>query len=258
MKTKAQCLFERIMGDIEYGRNPGLSRQVIQSFNAGKKYASDMIFLNDEKGLDEGLQGYSPSFIVYSIIGEDSEYNANDPFFTIDSGIRSIGTYDFERMLDEDGLNRITGWDVVQFLDDLDMFDAFESYLYYNYPQQYKTMDDTALDGYSTEEFFNADWDELAKSLMQRPVNEGHVLEMTEDELKQMVAEGAKKVYEQLKEANKSGIHIDPKNKGKFTATKERTGKSTEELTHSKNPLTRKRANFARMAKRGWEPLKKS
>ena len=54
----------------------------------------------------------------------------------------------------------------------------------------------------------------------------------------------------------KSGIHIDPENKGKFNATKERTGKSTEELTHSKNPLTRKRANFARMAKRGWKPLK--
>lgn len=43
----------------------------------------------------------------------------------------------------------------------------------------------------------------------------------------------------------KSGIHIDPENKGKFTATKKRTGKSTEELTHSKNPLTRKRAQFA-------------
>ena len=56
---------------------------------------------------------------------------------------------------------------------------------------------------------------------------------------------------------SKSGIHIDPENKGKFTATKKRTGKSTEELTHSKNPLTRKRAIFARMAKRGWKPLKK-
>lgn len=56
--------------------------------------------------------------------------------------------------------------------------------------------------------------------------------------------------------ADGSGIHIKEKNKGKFTATKKRTGKSTEELTHSKNPLTRKRANFARMAKRGWKPLK--
>lgn len=55
-----------------------------------------------------------------------------------------------------------------------------------------------------------------------------------------------------------NSIHIDPENKGKFNATKKATGKSTEELTHSKNPLTRKRANFAMMAKRGWKPLKKS
>ena len=46
------------------------------------------------------------------------------------------------------------------------------------------------------------------------------------------------------------GIHINPKNKGKFTATKNKTGKSTEELTHSKNPLTRKRAVFAQNAKK--------
>ena len=52
-----------------------------------------------------------------------------------------------------------------------------------------------------------------------------------------------------------NSIHIKPENKGKFTATKKATGKSTEELTHSKNPLTRKRANFAKMAKRGWKPL---
>lgn len=51
-------------------------------------------------------------------------------------------------------------------------------------------------------------------------------------------------------EYNKNGnrIHIKPENKGKFTATKKRTGKTTEELTHSKNPLTRKRAIFAQNA----------
>jgi hypothetical protein len=48
----------------------------------------------------------------------------------------------------------------------------------------------------------------------------------------------------------KSGIHIKPENKGKFNALKKRTGKSTEELTHSKNPLTRKRAIFAQNAKK--------
>ena len=47
-----------------------------------------------------------------------------------------------------------------------------------------------------------------------------------------------------------SNIEINTKNKGKFTATKKRSGKSTEELTHSKNPLTRKRAIFAQNAKK--------
>ena len=43
-------------------------------------------------------------------------------------------------------------------------------------------------------------------------------------------------------------IHINPNNIGKFNATKNRTGKTTEELTHSKNALTRKRAIFAQNA----------
>jgi len=43
-------------------------------------------------------------------------------------------------------------------------------------------------------------------------------------------------------------IHIKPENRGKFNATKKRTGKSTEELTHSKNPVTKKRAIFAQNA----------
>lgn len=62
------------------------------------------------------------------------------------------------------------------------------------------------------------------------------------------------KVSEQLQSIevmveNKT-INISPKNQGKFTATKKETGKSTEELTHSKNPLTKKRAIFAQNAKK--------
>jgi hypothetical protein len=56
----------------------------------------------------------------------------------------------------------------------------------------------------------------------------------------------------------KSGIHIKPENRGKFNATKKRTGKSTEELTHSSNPVTKKRAIFAQNAakwKKGQEGL---
>ena len=52
------------------------------------------------------------------------------------------------------------------------------------------------------------------------------------------------------------GIHINKKNRGKFNATKKRTGKSTEELTHSKNPITRKRAIFAQSAAK-WNKGKK-
>jgi hypothetical protein len=48
--------------------------------------------------------------------------------------------------------------------------------------------------------------------------------------------------------AKGGGIHIKPENRGKFTAYKERTGKTTEEALHSKNPHVRQMANFARNA----------
>lgn len=44
---------------------------------------------------------------------------------------------------------------------------------------------------------------------------------------------------------SKGGIHIKKKNRGKFTETMRRTGKTAEELKRSKNPLTSKRATFA-------------
>lgn len=53
---------------------------------------------------------------------------------------------------------------------------------------------------------------------------------------------------EKLEKKNGGGIHINPKNVGKFTATKKATGKTTEELSHSSNPLTKKRAIFAQNA----------
>ena len=46
----------------------------------------------------------------------------------------------------------------------------------------------------------------------------------------------------------KGGIHIKPENRGKFTAYKKRTGKTTEEALHSKDPHVRQMANFARNA----------
>jgi len=43
-------------------------------------------------------------------------------------------------------------------------------------------------------------------------------------------------------------IHIKPENRGKFTAYKERTGKTTAEALHSPDPHVRQMANFARNA----------
>jgi hypothetical protein len=48
------------------------------------------------------------------------------------------------------------------------------------------------------------------------------------------------------------GIYIKPENRGKFTAYKERTGKTTEEALHSPNANVRKMANFAKNAA-GWK-----
>lgn len=48
----------------------------------------------------------------------------------------------------------------------------------------------------------------------------------------------------------KSGIHIKPSHKGRFTAYKKRTGQTTEQALHSKNPHVRQMANFARNAKK--------
>jgi hypothetical protein len=45
-------------------------------------------------------------------------------------------------------------------------------------------------------------------------------------------------------------IHIKPSHKGKFTEYKKRTGKTTEEALHSKDPHVRQMANFARNAKK--------
>lgn len=61
--------------------------------------------------------------------------------------------------------------------------------------------------------------------------------------------ENVKKLNAILK-FKRGGIHIKPENRGKFNATKKRTGKTTEELAHSKNPLTRKRAIFALNARK--------
>lgn len=85
-----------------------------------------------------------------------------------------------------------------------------------------------------------------------------------EARLKKMREEGVVLTKRALKESflnnsdvnhTNESIEIKPENKGKFNATKKRTGKSTEELTHSKNPVTKKRAIFSQNAKK-WNKSK--
>ena len=61
----------------------------------------------------------------------------------------------------------------------------------------------------------------------------------------------------------KGGMHINPAHKGKFTEEMtgskkgHLTGKDVQRGLHSGSAATRKRANFARMARRGFKPLAK-
>ena len=193
MVTKEQCLLSRVLDELEYGRNDRLAQYVLAAYNQGKKYASDMIFQNDERGLDQALQGYSPSFIVYSIIGEDSEYDPRAPFFTIDSGIRSIDGYDFQRMLTPEDKQKLLNQDILGELDGTDITDAFDTFVHSNFPQVYDNIDfDWLYDmGYRTEySILNADWNELVKELQQyaqqQQVNEGKAVKLNENDLRGM------------------------------------------------------------------------
>ena len=82
----------------------------------------------------------------------------------------------------------------------------------------------------------------------------GNQTVVTSDELNRALSKSHKEYYptengvQQIiytDNYSEGGIHIKKKNRCKFTETMKRTGKTAEELKHSKNPLTRKRATFA-------------
>ena len=93
----------------------------------------------------------------------------------------------------------------------------------------------------------NAGYDWRYREQPMQAANGGY-LGYSDDVLGQSFAMGG-----ELLEFGKGGkIHIKPENRGKFTAYKQRTGKTTEEALHSKNPHVRQMANFARNA-RHWK-----
>ena len=186
MITKEQCLLKQILSEIDFGRNRNLVNAAVTMYNDGKQYASDMIFMNDENGLDSGLEGYSPSFIVYSLVGENSEYDARDPFFTIENGIKSFDGYGFERMLKPEDMQKLLSKEVLEELDDSDFFEAFERFLQTNYPQIHENFDYNALDDYDAYDYMKANWDELAKSIGQQQEG-GQAVKLSESDLKKII-----------------------------------------------------------------------
>lgn len=194
MVTKEQCLLSRALDKLEYSRNDRLAQYVLDTYNEGKKYASEMIFRNDERGLDQALQGYSPSFIVYSVIGDNAEYDPRAPFFIIDNGIKSIDGYDFQRMLTPEDKQKLLNDDILGELDGDDITDAFDAFVHSNFPQVYDDIDfDWLYDmGYRNEyQILNADWNELVKELQQYTqqqgqVNEGKTVKLNERDLQKM------------------------------------------------------------------------
>lgn len=264
MVTKEYCIAKKFVDEMFRDNTKEILTRALGYYNRGQESYRMRLFPNTEYGLNTALKGINPYDIVNMFTNEEeeSEYDRNDPAIMLDLyPFRSVSESELEEILTPEWCIRAFGNDMYEYLDDSDCADAFEYYLDVN------KIDKSGWDyEWEDEHLYNVDWEnvsfeELAKTLEggqqapTGPADEGMVFEMTEEELKKFVSESAIAAYNKLKEG-KSGIHIDPKNKGKFNATKERTGKSTEELTHSKNPLTRKRANFARMAKRGWKPLK--
>lgn len=70
------------------------------------------------------------------------------------------------------------------------------------------------------------------------------------DAIKQSEEQGEVSSDNEVNEQKYGGIHIKPSHEGRFTAYKERTGKTTEEALHSSDPHVRQMANFARNAKK--------
>ena len=92
------------------------------------------------------------------------------------------------------------------------------------------------------------DWEQLSRYYTKENVNKALNNIVSGAGLLYGVNEFNKNRLREVPTFRDGGIYIKPENRGKFNATKERTGKTTEELTHSKNPLTRKRAIFAQNA----------
>lgn len=193
MVTKEQCLLNRVLNELEYERNDRLTQYVVNIYNQGKKYVSEMVFPNDERGFYQALKGWGEAEICKIFYETLGDFDTSTPFFTVDYKLNSIDVDDFIRMLTpEDRQKLMSNQDIFEELDNTDIMDAFDEFVQGNYPQIYRSLDfDMLYDmGYRTEyDMLGADWNQLVKELQQyasQQVNENRSVKLSESDLKEM------------------------------------------------------------------------
>lgn len=195
MVTKEQCLLNKVLENLKYnyGGDNELIDNILSIYNQGKNYGSEMIFRNNENGLDQALRGFSPSFIVYSILSEDSEFSLRDPFFMVSDGLRSLDGFDVIRMISDEDKQKLLNPELFEGLSNTEISEAFDDFVHENYPQIYENVDtDVLYDlGYRTAySILNADWGKLVQELQQYnpddELNESKTIKLTERDLKKL------------------------------------------------------------------------
>jgi hypothetical protein len=206
MVTKEQCLLNRVLAELEYGRNDRLAQYVLAAYNQGKRYASDMIFQNDENGFYQALKGLGEAEICKVFYETVGDFDQSAPFFTVDYKLNSVDTDEFIRMLTPEDKQKLLNQDILDELDSSDITDAFDTFLHTNYPQVYDSIDlDWLYDmDYRTEyQILNADWNQLVKELQEyRPgedLNETRSIRLSESDLRKMTNEAVKKILNKKK-----------------------------------------------------------
>lgn len=191
MVTKEECLLNQVLNELEYDRNERLTQYVINTYNQGKEYASEMVFPNDERGFYQALKGWGEIEICKVFYETLGDFDTSTPFFTVDYKLNSIDADDFIRMLTpEDKQKLMSNQEIFEELDNTDIMDAFDSFVQGNYPQLYNSLDfDVLYDmGYRTEyDMLRADWNQLVKELQQACQQQNQMnetIKLTEGDLK--------------------------------------------------------------------------
>jgi hypothetical protein len=193
MVTKEECLLDQLLNGLEYDRNEKLQRYIINIYNEGKKYVSEMVFPNDENGVIQALQGWGEAEICKILYETLGDFDTSAPFFTVDYKLNSIDVDDFVRMLTPEDKQKLMRSDIFEELDGTEITDALDSFVQANYPQIYNSIDlDLLYDmGYRTEySILEADWNQLVRELQQYQPREGlsevKTVRLNESDLRKM------------------------------------------------------------------------